>query len=71
MILWKPNNGLAVNADGWAVLEEPLYTQKDINAELKRVNKEQGTDFSLYDYRDEYFVECAVDDRGNSYFRLK
>lgn len=69
MIFWKPNNGLAVNDDGWQVLRIPLYTQKDINAELKNLNKEQGTDMSLYDYRDEFFVECAVDDRGTSYFR--
>lgn len=71
MIFWKPNNGLAVNDDGWAVSERALFTQKDINAELKNLNKEQGTDISLYDYRDTYFVECAVDDRGTSYFRLK
>lgn len=71
MILWKPNNALAVDTDGWVVVKDPLFTQKDINAELKQVNKEQGTDMSLYEYRDKYFVECAVDDRGNSYFRVK
>lgn len=71
MILWKPNNALAVDADGWVVVKDPLFTQKDINAELKQVNKEQGTDMSLYEYRDKYFEECAVDDRGNSYFRVK